>query len=132
MIRYLRLEEIADVNRKFILQTGGFLAGAGRLINPNSLKYLIEIVQAKLGGEEVYPSLAEKAALYAFQIIRRHVFFDGNKRTGLACVFMFLRLNGCNLSESISENEIVDLALGVANREIDLPELTVWIQQRLH
>ena len=126
-VRYLTCQEIIDVNREIISQTGGFIALAGEVRNPNSLSYLIEIVQTKFAGEELYPSLEQKAAVYAFNIITRSVFHDGNKRTGIACAFLFLRLNGCILSESIPEEEIVELALQIANREGNIAGVASWI-----
>ena len=130
-MRYLTVQEIVDTNRKIILRTGGFVEGAGRLANPNSLEYLVEIVQTKLGEDEVYPSLPEKAAAYAFHIITRHIFLDGNKRTGMTCTFLFLRLNGYRLVGSVTEDEIVELALMIAKKAIDIHNLAIWIQERL-
>jgi death-on-curing protein len=103
-VRYLNYQEIVEVNRRFILHTGGFTTGAGQLENPDSLHYLIEIVKAKFGDEEIYPSLAEKAALYIFNIITRHIFLDGNKRTGMVCALWFLHLNGFSVRELSDEN----------------------------
>src|SRR2546423_7950918 len=39
-------------------------------------------------------SLAALAAAYGFGIVRNHPFIDGNKRTALASVIVFLGLNG--------------------------------------
>ena len=129
-VRYLDFQKIVEINREIILQTEGFVAGAGELINPNSLNYLVEIVQAELDDKELYPSLHEKAAIYAYNIITRHVFLDGNKRTGTVCAFFFLRINGVVISESISGNEIVKLAIGIENRTIDIPKVTSWLKER--
>lgn len=131
IVRYLGPQEIVDINRKVILESGGSVTIAGRLRIPNSLHYLVQIIQAKLDNKELYPSLSEKAALYAFNIITRHIFWDGNKRTGFICTFLFLRLNGCILSESIPTSEIVELALGIAKDEVDFPTLTTWIKEKL-
>ena len=127
LVRYLSYQEIVNINREIIFQSGGFLTHAGEVRNPNSLSYLIEIVRTKFADKELYPSLAQKAAVYAFDIITRSIFHDGNKRTGMACAFLFLRLNGCILSESIPEEEIVELALQIANREVDIAGVAGWI-----
>jgi death-on-curing protein len=129
-VRYLNYQEIVEVNRRFILHTGGFTTGAGHLENPDSLHYLIEIVKAKFGDEEIYPSLAEKAALYVFNIITRHIFLDGNKRTGMVCALWFLRLNGCSIRE-LSDDEIIEFTLGIANGTIDMPDVVTWIKERV-
>jgi len=130
VIRYLTFQEIVSLNRRLILETGGFRDGAGRLLNPNSLRYTVDVVQARL-NDELYPSLGEKAAKYAFQIIVGHPFLDGNKRTGTFCAFWFLRLNGCELSAAITQDEVVQFATDVASGELDLEGITSWIQARL-
>ena len=38
------------------------------------------------GGEELYPTLAEKAARLAYGIAKNHPFLDGNKRAATACM----------------------------------------------
>jgi hypothetical protein len=63
-VRYLTSEEIIAINRRTILDFGGFTEGAGRLANFNSLEYLIDIVQAELSQGEIYSSLSRKAAVY--------------------------------------------------------------------
>ena len=47
------------------------------------------------GGEELYPTVAQKAARYAYGIASNHPFADGNKRTATAVMGAFLRMNGC-------------------------------------
>lgn len=131
VIRYLRFQEIVGINRDFILRGGGFVTGVGVPRNPDSLAYLCEIVGARLCGEELYPSLSEKGALYAFHIITRHVFWDGNKRTGMACALLFLSLNDHDLTEWISRDEIIETGVGIATKTLDLSGLTAWIEGRM-
>lgn len=131
MTTHLDVEQIVDANRRTIIRTGGFVAAAGRVLNRNSLEYLAYIVHARIDDQELYPSLADKAAVYAYHIITRHVFFDGNKRTGTTCAFWFLELNGCGICDSTTEDEIVELAVGIANGVLDLDDVALWIQDRL-
>lgn len=130
-VRCLTLKEIVETNCRLILETGGLTSAAGSVINPGSLHYLVGIVKAQLEGRDLFPSLADKAALYAFKIITDHIFADGNKRTGMFSAFWFLRLNGCRLSQSISEDEVVDLALRIATRRIDFEGVRRWFQEDL-
>ncbi|HAT54394.1 MAG TPA: type II toxin-antitoxin system death-on-curing family toxin [Lactobacillus sp.] len=48
-------------------------------------------------GRELYPTIWLKAAFILQKITKKHVFFDGNKRTALAATAMFLELNGFHL-----------------------------------
>lgn len=43
------------------------------------------------GGEELYPSIEEKAAHLLYFIIKNHPFVDGNKRSGAYAFVWFLR-----------------------------------------
>lgn len=46
------------------------------------------------GEVEFYPSVEEKAARLAYEVITQHPFLDGNKRTGLALMLVLLRAYG--------------------------------------
>ncbi len=106
-------------------------AAAGVLLNPESAGYVVDIVHAKVNDEELYPSLARKAAKYAFQIIVGHPFVDGNKRTGCSCALAFLGQNGGRLASSIPDDDLVEMAMAVAMGQMDLDELTTWFEQRI-
>lgn len=53
------------------------------------------------GGEELYPTIIEKASALGYSIIKNHPFIDGNKRAGHAAMEVFLVLNGFEISASI-------------------------------
>ena len=46
------------------------------------------------GGNELYPTLEEKAAILLYLIVKNHSFLDGNKRIGASCFLYFLDKNG--------------------------------------
>ena len=58
------------------------------------------------GGQELYPSLADKAAALAFSLIQNHAFVDGNKRVGHVALETFLVLNGCAAKARTSASPI--------------------------
>ena len=126
-VKYLSADEIISRNREIILKTGGFKDAAGILANSNSLNYLVKIVK----DNRIYPSVQEKAAAYAFNIITRHIFVDGCKRTGMSCSILFLELNDCYLLDSISDDDIVNIALGIANNEMDILSVINWFRDNV-
>jgi death-on-curing protein len=73
------------------------------------------------------PDAADLAASYGFGISRNHAFIDGNKRTGLVAVVMFLRLNGYKLVATDTTKVLTMLA--VSTGEISEAEFAVWIRQ---
>lgn len=50
------------------------------------------------GGEDVYPSIQQKAARLCFGLVKNHSFVDGNKRIGAHAMLVFLVLNGIEWS----------------------------------
>ncbi len=108
----LTLAQIAEINRRMITTFGGFFVEANdNLINPDSLHYTLEAIQAPIFGQELYPTPIEKAAALAWCIITHHVFYDGNKRTGMETCRLFLDLNGYTM---IIDQEIVQVAVEIA------------------
>lgn len=79
------------------------------------------------GGEDLYPSLVEKAAALGFSIIMNHPFVDGNKRTGHAATEIFLVLNGLEINASVDEQERTVLA--IASGELGREAFVDWLRQ---
>jgi len=82
--------------------------------------------QMTFGGEELYPTLVDKAAALGYALIKNHPFLDGNKRRGHAAMEVFLVLNGYEIRATIDEQEHV--ILQVAASEIDREEFTAWLR----
>lgn len=75
------------------------------------------------------PDVADLAASYAFGLVRNHPFVDGNKRTGLIALELFLNLNGWNLEAT--DAECVSIILALASSELGERELAEWIRARI-
>lgn len=76
-------------------------------------------------GERVdLPSLA---ASYAFGIAKNHPFIDGNKRTSLVVMRVFLALNDIEFRATQEEKYLTFLKL--AEGSIDEDELAEWIRK---
>jgi death on curing protein len=82
--------------------------------------------QMTFGGEELYPTLVDKAAVFGYALIKNHPFLDGNKRTGHAAMEVFLVLNGYEIRATVDEQEHV--ILQVAASEIDREGCTAWLR----
>lgn len=81
------------------------------------------------GGQELYPTLAEKAAALSFSLINNHPFVDGNKRIGYEAAVVFVELNGFTISGSVDEKEAAVLA--VAAGAMGRDEWTQWLREHL-
>ena len=80
-------------------------------------------------GNELYPSLAEKAAALGFSLIQNHPFADGNKRTGHATMAMFLAINGYKIDAGIDEQ--TEIILSVASGKLSRDEFTEWLADNI-
>jgi len=69
--------------------------------------------------------LAALAAAYGFGIARNHPFVDGNKRTALASLIVFLNLNKFDLDAP--QEAATAIVLALAAGEIDEDVLARWI-----
>ena len=76
-------------------------------------------------GQDLYPTLVEKAAALGFSLIQNHPFVDGNKRTAHAALETFLVLNGYQIQATVEEQEatILNVAAGKTGREA----FTEWL-----
>ena len=99
--------------------------GSSVLRDKGALESAIYHAFASFEGKDLYPSIEEKAARQAYGIIRNHPFLDGNKRTGLFVMLIFLELNGIKLD--FSQSELVSLGIGIADGNIDSGKITKWI-----
>lgn len=55
----------------------------------NALEMCVGQLRASAFGEEVYPSIYEKAAILLIQLIKKHPFHNANKRTAFLATFVF-------------------------------------------
>ncbi|MEO1149149.1 MAG: type II toxin-antitoxin system death-on-curing family toxin, partial [Cyanobacteria bacterium J06638_22] len=63
------------------------------------------------GGEDLYPTLVDKAAALGFSLVMNHPFVDGNKRTGHAAMETFLVMNDLEILAPVDEQELIILSL---------------------
>jgi len=78
------------------------------------------------GGEELYPTVVDKAGVLGYSVIANHPFVDGNKRTGHAAIEVFLVLNGYELRALVNEQERI--VLQVASGELKREGFTDWLR----
>lgn len=75
------------------------------------------------------PDIAALAASYAFGIAQNHGYHDGNKRTSLVVLEIFLMLNGKELSAD--DTQCVFIIESVAGSEVSEEQLADWIRSHI-
>lgn len=98
--------------------------GAGEMfgkLRGDQFEGILRTIYQSFGGEEMYPTVAEKAANLLYFIIKDHPFFDGNKRIAALLFIVFLTMNEYGLTEKgeakISDRALVALTLMIAESE---------------
>jgi len=89
----------------------------------------LEAPYAGFEDRELYPSLKAKAARLCFGLISNHAFVDGNKRIGVLAMMVLLDINGIVLS--VTDDEIVELGVGVATGEHGIEDISNWIDDNM-
>jgi death-on-curing protein len=72
-------------------------------------------------GEEQFPTLIDKAAALLHSLAYHHLFADGNKRTALRAVTLFLEKNGYVLTWD--DRTEYDLLLEIAQGKYDVEQI---------
>lgn len=116
-VKYLTKEEIIRIHEKIIEETGG----TSGMLNEGLLDLTLD--QMKVSED-----LIQKSIVLIFGIIQNHPFVDGNKRTGLECLDVFLDYNNKNFKiEDINEAE--EMVLEIAKNEISKNKVRKWIEK---
>lgn len=119
---FLTAEQALFIHSRVIAETGG----AHGVRDLGLLESAIARPQATFDGQAMYPSLFEKAAALLDSLVNNHPFTDGNKRTGIVCIGMFLRMNDWELSTSQSNLE--NFTIQVATSHLNIEQISQWLK----
>ena len=125
MTRYLTLNEVLELYRQVMIQSGGAVG----IQNVGALESALAQPRQTFGGAELYPDLIAKGAALGFAIIQGHPFVDGNKRVGHAAMETFLILNGYEIEADVNEQE--QTILRVAAGEMERDDLAQWLRDHI-
>lgn len=122
-MKKLTKEQILLLQQDLIEQTGG-TAG---LRDKGLLESALFTPFQSFDGNDMFPSLQQKAARLGFGLVQNHPFVDGNKRIGAHAMLVFLSLNGVELA--YTQQELSGMILDVAAGKQSFEDMVVWIQQ---
>ena len=125
MTRYLSLAEVLKLHGRIIAQTGG----SDALRDLGMLESALGQPRQTFGGEDLYPTIAAKAAALGFSLIMNHPFIDGNKRVGHGAVEALLMLNGFELLAAVDDAEAEIFAVAAGQRSRD--QFQQWIEEHI-
>lgn len=97
----------------------------------DSFKSSIAQIYQTFGGEELYPSVEEKAAMLLYLVTKNHSFSDGNKRIAATLFLWFLNNNGIlyrpDGTKRIADNTLVALTLMIAESRTEEKDVMVKV-----
>lgn len=97
----------------------------------DSFKSSIGQIYQTFGGEELYPSVEEKAAMLLYLVVKNHSFSDGNKRIAAMLFLWFFNNNRVLYAEDghkrIADNTLVALTLMIAESRTEEKDVMVKV-----
>lgn len=97
----------------------------------DSFKSSIGQIYQTFGGQDLYPSVEEKAAMLLYLIVKNHSFIDGNKRIAAMLFLWFMEKNGILYSvdgrKRIADNTLVALTLMIAESRTEEKDVMVKV-----
>jgi death on curing protein len=119
---YLTAEQVLFIHARLISETGGehSVRDLGLLLSA------LACPQATFDEQDLYPDLFSKAAALMESLIGNHGFLDGNKRTAITSVGLFLRINGYRLT--VDNQQLESFTLQCAQHLVPLDQIDIWLK----
>lgn len=132
-IAYLTEDECREVIQKTKFSKKSDLFGKER--SEGMLKGILDQIQQNVFGQELYPTLEEKAANLLYMLVKDHIYFDGNKRLAAILFLEFLNRNHAlydeNRNKVLSNDALVAITLMIAESKSEEKEMMVDIVMNL-
>jgi len=128
MYEYLQAEDVIVIHEYAIKRYGG-LPGLNPKEGMHCVKAKCYLPQQSFSGEDPYPTIAEKAAVYMYYFTIGHCFLDGNKRIGYLTASTFLNLNGYEIVVSDEELYRMSMSIGNDKARASLEEVVHWMKK---
>ena len=120
-VRYLTADQVLALHKLALTID----AGGGGIRSEHLLLSAVFQPQQTFDGQDLYPTIPEKAAAYGFSLAENQPFLNGNKRTAALAMAVFLDQNGFELWEDDEDlaQMLEDLACGI----VDQDEFCGWV-----
>ncbi|MCP3029621.1 type II toxin-antitoxin system death-on-curing family toxin [Halobacillus sp. A5] len=124
-IAYLRTKDVVLIHFMVMKKYGG--GEQAGIKDQGLLESAIYRPQQTAFEKDAYPTVFEKAAALFESLARNHCFYNGNKRTALASLDIFLKKNGYKLKKNTPGNEeyTVVVAQGKGGT---ITDITGWLE----
>jgi death-on-curing protein len=117
-VQYLSASDLYNINNT--IMDGNTLVRDMHLLHSAAMRPAISVF-----GEPQFPTLLDKAATLLHSLAYHHLFVDGNKRTAVEAVTIFLKLNGHEITWNFDTE--YPYILEVAQGQHEIPEIAEWL-----
>ena len=122
-IVYLKAEDLLLIHTAVIDETGG----RDGVRDLNRIAIAVSHPQQIVFGNEIRSDIFLKAAAYGFDIMRYHPFVDGNKRTAMTVMGVFLELNGVIL---LTKKGLIEkAAVSSVEDKLSVEDIAKWLKK---
>jgi death on curing protein len=117
-VRYLTVSDLYNINSE--VTDGNTWVRDMHLLGSAARRPAISLF-----GQEQFPTVFDKAAALMHSLAYHHLFVDGNKRTAVRAVTIFLEMNGYEVTWDYDTQ--YPFVLEVAQGKHDVPEIAEWL-----
>ena len=119
----IQLNDILELHEQSIKLYGGSMS----IRDEGLLQSAIQRPFQTFGGEDLYPTVYEKAAALGESLIENHPFVDGNKRTGALAMFTFLMEYGIEINASNAN--FYHFVIAISTGEMKFEAIVEWLKE---
>jgi len=121
-MRYLTVTEVLEIHAEV-------LDGHPALRDRRLLESAVARPQASAFGRDAYPDIVSKAAGLLHSLVLNHPFLDGNKRTAVLAMLVFVDMNGYQLCWD--QKEALNFVLRLAEGKIEIEDVVSYLRSRI-
>jgi len=125
MTRYLSAEQVLSLRQGLT----GLLSGDPGIRDLRALDTAVLKPTLVFDGEDLYPTLAAKAAALLYALVTTTPFVTASKGTAAVAAECFLAANGVALTTT--DQDLVQLTTAIERAELGIESITVWMRQRM-
>ena len=122
---YLNQNQVLKLHDQIIKEFGGI----NGIRNEAFLESALANPLQTFTGQDLYPTILDKAIQLCYGIIKNHPFLDGNKRTGLHSLLILLNINGLKIE--IAHDELIDIIFNVANGSFNQQKFLLLLKENI-
>jgi len=125
MTRYLSVEQVVSLHQSLV----GLLSGDPGIRDLRALDTAVAKPTLTFEAEDLYPSLAAKAAALLHALVTTTPFVTASKGTAAVAAECFLAANG--LALAATDQDLVELTTSIEKGEVGIEAASIWVGQRI-